>query len=94
MAAWQDGAAPAAREKEAAAARLEKAHEAWDTAITVIDKARKRTGYLGPSAKGIANYGADPAATSRRCAFCSFCRGRVRDSTTCGNTVFDLCYPG
>jgi len=34
MAAWQDGAAPAAREKEAAAARLEKAHEAWDTAIT------------------------------------------------------------
>ena len=30
MAAWQDAAAPAAREKAAAAARLEKAREAWD----------------------------------------------------------------
>jgi transposase len=49
MAAWQHGAAPAARGKaapaargkEAAAARLEKAQLSWDTAITVIDEARK-----------------------------------------------------
>jgi transposase len=38
MAAWQHGAAPAARGKEAAAARLEKAQLSWDTAITVIDE--------------------------------------------------------
>ena len=42
MAAWQEAAAPAAREKQAAAAGLEKAHEAWDTTITVIDQARKK----------------------------------------------------
>jgi transposase len=41
MAAWQDGAVPAGRGKEAAAARLEKAGQAWDTALTVIDEARK-----------------------------------------------------
>jgi transposase len=41
MAAWQENAAPAAREKDAAAVRLETARGAWDTAVTAIDKARK-----------------------------------------------------
>jgi RNA polymerase subunit RPABC4/transcription elongation factor Spt4 len=41
MAAWQEAAAPPARGKQASAARLEKAHEAWDAAITVIDETRK-----------------------------------------------------
>jgi transposase len=58
MAAWQEAAAPAAREKEAAAARLEKAHEAWDTAITVIDEARKKQmaapGLQEPAKKALA----------------------------------------
>ncbi|HEY2262941.1 MAG TPA: hypothetical protein VGI96_09985 [Streptosporangiaceae bacterium] len=58
MAAWQDGAAPAAREKEAAAARAEKAHEARDTAITVIDEARKKQmrapGLQEPAKKALA----------------------------------------
>ena len=30
------------REKKAAAARMEKAHGAWDAAISVIDEARKK----------------------------------------------------
>jgi transposase len=42
MTAWQENAAPAAREKDAAAARLETAREAWDTAATAIDEARKK----------------------------------------------------
>jgi hypothetical protein len=42
MAAWQENTASAAREKAAAAARLEKAHASWDDAITVIDEARKK----------------------------------------------------
>ena len=58
MAAWQDGAAPAAREKEAAAARMEKAQGAWDTAITVIDEARKKQmaapGLQEPAKKALA----------------------------------------
>jgi transposase len=58
MAAWQDAAAPAARGKEAAAARLEKAHEAWDTAVTVIDEARKKQmqapGLQEPAKKALA----------------------------------------
>jgi transposase len=41
MAAWQENAAPAPREKTAAPARLETAQEARDAAITVIDEARK-----------------------------------------------------
>ena len=40
MAAWQEAAAPPARGKQASAGRLEKAHEAWDAAITVIDETR------------------------------------------------------
>src|SRR5258706_3501875 len=58
MAAWQDAAAPAARGKEAAAARLEKAHEAWDTAVTVIDETRKKQmqapGLQGTAKKALA----------------------------------------
>ena len=41
MAAWQEAAAPPAQGKQASAARLEKAHEAWDAAVTVIDETRK-----------------------------------------------------
>ncbi|MGH3125084.1 MAG: IS66 family transposase, partial [Streptosporangiaceae bacterium] len=39
-AAWNDAAAPAPREKTAAAARLEDAYAAWDKAVSVIDEAR------------------------------------------------------
>ena len=42
MAAWQDAAGPPAGEKKAAAARLEEARKGWDTAIGVIDEARKK----------------------------------------------------
>ena len=58
MAAWQEAAAPAAREKEAAAARMEKAQGAWDTTITVIDEARKKQmaapGLQAPAKKALA----------------------------------------
>jgi transposase len=40
-AAWQDAAAAAPQGRQAAAERLEKAYQAWDSAITVIDEARK-----------------------------------------------------
>jgi transposase len=59
-AAWQENAAPAAREKEkeAAAARLETAREAWDTAITAIDEARRKQaqapGLQEPAKKALA----------------------------------------
>jgi transposase len=57
-AAWQEAAAPAAGEKETAAARLEKAHGAWDDAIAVIDAARKRQmaapGLQEPAKKALA----------------------------------------
>ena len=41
MAAWQEAAAPSVQGEQAAAGRLEKACEAWDAAITVIDETRK-----------------------------------------------------
>jgi transposase len=57
-AAWQENAAPAAREKEAAAARLEKAREAWDAAIGAIDEARRKQaqapGLQEPAKKALA----------------------------------------
>jgi transposase len=57
-AAWAGAAAPAPQEKAAAAARREKAHEAWDTAITVIDEARKKQmqapGLQEPAKKALA----------------------------------------
>jgi transposase len=57
MAAWQEAAAPPVR-GEQAAARLEKAGEAWDAAITVIDETRKEQakgpGLAGPAKKALA----------------------------------------
>jgi transposase len=58
MAAWQDGTAPAARGKEAAVARMEKAQGAWDAATTAIDEARKKQmaapGLQEPAKKALA----------------------------------------
>jgi len=57
-AAWHRAAAPAARDGQAAAARLEKAHAAWDDAITVIDAARNKQmaapGLQEPAKKALA----------------------------------------
>jgi transposase len=57
-AAWHGAAAPAARDRQAAAARLERAHAAWDDAITVIDAARKKQmaapGLAEPAKKALA----------------------------------------
>jgi hypothetical protein len=56
--AWQENAAPAPREKQAAAGRLEKAYAAWDDAITEIDEARKKQmqapGLQQPAKKALA----------------------------------------
>ena len=58
MAAWQEAAAPPAQGRQASAARLEKAHEAWDAAITVIDETRKEQakapGLQEPAKKALA----------------------------------------
>jgi transposase len=58
MAAWADAAAPAQREREAAAARLEKAYAAWDDALGVIGAARKKQmaapGLAEPAKKALA----------------------------------------
>ena len=58
MAAWQEAAAPPAWGKQASAGRLEKAHEAWDAAITVIDETRteqaKAPGLQEPAKKALA----------------------------------------
>jgi transposase len=58
MAAWQEAAAPPAWGKQASAGRLEKAHEAWDAAITVIDETRKEQakapGLQEPAKKALA----------------------------------------
>ncbi len=58
MAAWQDAAAPAPQGKEAAAARLDQAYAAWDTAITMIDETRKKQaqapGLQEPAKKALA----------------------------------------
>ncbi len=58
MAAWNDAAAPAPRDKTAAAVRLEEAQAAWDAAITVIDEARKKQmaapGLQEPAKKALA----------------------------------------
>jgi len=42
MAAWQESTAPPAREKKAAAKRLENAYAGWDHAIGVIDETREK----------------------------------------------------
>ncbi len=58
MAAWHDTAAPQPRDAAAAAARLEAAYTAWDTALAVIDDARtKQTnapGLAEPAKKALA----------------------------------------
>ena len=58
MAAWQEAAAPPAQGEQASAARLEKAHAAWDAAITVIDETRKEQakapGLQEPAKKALA----------------------------------------
>ena len=58
MAAWQEAAAPPVQGKQASAARLEKAHETWDAAITVIDETRKEQakapGLQEPAKKALA----------------------------------------
>jgi transposase len=57
-AAWQEAAAPPAREKKAAAERLENAYGDWDTAIGVIDETRKKQmqapGLQEPAKKALA----------------------------------------
>jgi transposase len=57
-AAWQEAAAPPAREKKAAAERLGKAYEGWDAAIGVIDATRKEQmqapGLQEPAKKALA----------------------------------------
>ncbi|HEX5295908.1 MAG TPA: IS66 family transposase [Streptosporangiaceae bacterium] len=58
MAAWQEAAAPPGQGRQAPAARLEKARDAWDTAITVIDQTRKEQakgpGLAEPAKKALA----------------------------------------
>jgi transposase len=58
MAAWHQAAAPAPREKEQAAARLDGAYAAWDKALAVIGEARKKQmaapGLAGPAKKALA----------------------------------------
>ena len=57
MAAWNDAAAPPAGD-ETAAARLDEAYAAWDTALAVIDEARKKQmaapGLAEPAKKALA----------------------------------------
>jgi transposase len=57
-AAWRENAAPASREKEAAASRLEAAYAAWDDAVTAVDEARKKQaqapGLQEPAKKALA----------------------------------------
>jgi hypothetical protein len=58
MAAWQDAAAPAPQDKDAAAARLGKAYRAWDDAIAVIGESRNKQmqapGLAEPAKKALA----------------------------------------
>jgi transposase len=57
-AAWNGAAAPAPRDKTAAAARLDDAQAAWDAALTAIDEARKKQmaapGLQEPAKKALA----------------------------------------
>ena len=57
-AAWNGAAAPAPRDKPAAAARLDDAQAAWNAAIGAIDQARKKQmaapGLAGPAKKALA----------------------------------------
>ncbi len=57
-AAWHAAAAPAPREREKAAARLDRAYAAWDQSLTMIDEARKKQatapGLQQPARKALA----------------------------------------
>ena len=57
-AAWHGAAAPAPREREKAAARLDRAYAAWDQSLTMIDEARKKQvtapGLQQPARKALA----------------------------------------
>jgi hypothetical protein len=57
-AAWNGAAAPAPRDKTAAAARLDDAQAAWNAALTAIDETRKKQmaapGLAGPAKKALA----------------------------------------
>jgi transposase len=57
-AAWNGAAAPAPRDKTAAAARLDDAQAAWDAALTAIDETRKKQmaapGLAEPAKKALA----------------------------------------
>ena len=57
-AAWNGAAAPAPRDKTAAAVRLDDAQAAWDAALTAIDETRKKQmaapGLAGPAKKALA----------------------------------------
>jgi len=50
-AAWQENTAPSAREKEAAAARLQAAYDAWDAPVTAIDETRKKQAQGPPACR-------------------------------------------
>jgi transposase len=58
MTAWGEAAAPAPRDKEKAAARLDDAYAAWDTALAAIDEARTKQmaapGLQEPAKKALA----------------------------------------
>jgi transposase len=58
MAAWQAAAAPAPRDKAAAATRLDEAYAAWDEALAMIGEARKKQmaapGLAEPAKKALA----------------------------------------
>jgi transposase len=58
MAAWQKAVAPPVQGEQTVSARLEKAYEAWDAAITVIDETRKEQakgpGLAEPAKKALA----------------------------------------
>jgi transposase len=57
MTAWGGAAAPAPRDKAAAAAPLDDAYAAWDTALAAIDQARKKQ-MAAPRAAGACEEGA------------------------------------
>ena len=60
-AAWAEAAAPAARQADGGAARLEDAYTAWDTALGAIDEARRNQmaapGLQEPAKKALATLG-------------------------------------
>ena len=64
MAAWQEAAAAPAREKKAAAERLENAYGDWDAVIGAIDETRKKLRVVGVVAVGCGDAGRPPGRGS------------------------------